>query len=118
MSVLAGFFLVSFFASFVFIGFIGWMLNSGHLTGPYTWLSYIQQSSIGILHAGCRALQGVESYAASTLGMLKGRRDKAGEEGVRVVGLGLEFRVELRAQVERMVGEFDDFDEAGFRGDG
>lgn len=35
-----------------------------------------------------------------------------------MVGLGEEFRVELRADVEGMIGKFDDFDEAFICGDG
>lgn len=39
----------------------------------------------------------------------KGGGDEAGKEGVWVVGLGEEFWVELSADVERMIGKFDDF---------
>jgi hypothetical protein len=38
-------------------------------------------------------------------------RDKASEQRVRLVGLALEFRMELTRDEEGMVFQFDDFDE-------
>ena len=40
------------------------------------------------------------------------RRDEGGEERMRLVGLGLEFGVELHREEPRVILELDDLDEA------
>ena len=58
-----------------------------------------------------------EFSTSERIGAFQGCGDEAGKERVRVVRLGLEFRVELRTNVERVVGEFDDFNQAFCGGD-
>jgi hypothetical protein len=48
--------------------------------------------------------------------MLERRGDESGEKRVWVIRLRLELRVELRADVKRMLWQFDNFHQALFGG--
>ena len=63
-------------------------------------------------HGGASESADLGPVHAVLLRVLERGGDEAGEERVRVVRLGLELGMELRADEERMIRQFDDFDEA------